>query len=75
VVCLDCGKQFSYDVQKMKIGKPLASTADTGVLHHDMPRPRDQKMKMALWASLPLAFFAGALLKRKRKDGEERPQP
>ena len=33
VVCLDCGKQFSYDVKEMKIGKPIESSHDGGVLH------------------------------------------
>ncbi len=66
VVCLDCGKQFAYDVQAMKIGKPLAHDSDGGVLHRDMPEARNhKKMKYALWA-LPLAFFAGALLRRPR---------
>ena len=23
VVCLDCGKQFSYDLKNMAIGKPI----------------------------------------------------
>ncbi len=75
VVCLDCGKQFAYDMQEMKIGKPLSSTSDGGVLRPDMPSPRDhKKVKYALWA-VPLAFFAGALLRRPRdkKQGEEGP--
>jgi len=74
VVCLDCGKQFAYDITQMKIGKPLASSPESGVLPPDMPRPRAHKVKYALWASVPLAFFAGALLKgRPRKQPEKRP--
>ena len=23
IVCLDCGKQFSYDLKNMSIGKPI----------------------------------------------------
>jgi DNA-directed RNA polymerase subunit RPC12/RpoP len=65
VVCLDCGKQFSYDLQEMRVGKPLESSHDTGVLHPDMPQP-DRKLKYALWASVPLAFLAGAFLRNKK---------
>jgi len=74
VVCLDCGKQFAYDVKEMKIGKPIEHSPDSGVISPDMPKGRDQKMKYALWASVPLAFFAGALLKRRpHRDSEESP--
>jgi hypothetical protein len=75
VVCLDCGKQFAYDVKEMRIGKPLAHSSDSGVLSPDMPRARDQKVKVALWASLPLAFFAGALMRRPQNKDEEPPPP
>ena len=66
VVCLDCGKQFAYDLREMRVGKPLESSHDLGILHPDMPKP-SQKMKYALWASLPLAFLAGAFLKNNKK--------
>jgi DNA-directed RNA polymerase subunit RPC12/RpoP len=69
VVCLDCGKQFAYDLREMRVGKPLESSREAGVLRPDMPRP-DRKLKYALWASLPLAFFAGAFLKHNRKSKE-----
>jgi TonB family protein len=31
VVCLDCGKQFSYDLKEMRIGKPVAFSPTAGV--------------------------------------------
>jgi hypothetical protein len=75
VVCLDCGKQFAYDVTQMKIGKPLASSSEGGVLRPDMPGSRNhQKVKYALWA-VPLAFVAGALLRRPRDKKPEDPGP
>jgi hypothetical protein len=75
VVCLDCGKQFSYDVREMRIGKPLESSADRGVLRPDMPKPSNDKMKYALFASA-VALFAGAMLKGgKRKPRAEQPRP
>ena len=67
VVCLDCGKQFAYDFQEMRIGRPLESSQEYGVLAPDMPQPRDRKVKFALWASLPLAVFLGSALKNKRR--------
>jgi hypothetical protein len=27
VACLDCGKQFHYDLDTMRIGKPMATSA------------------------------------------------
>ena len=72
VVCLDCGKQFSYDLREMRVGKPIASSQDSGVLHPNMPQPRGRGLKYAFWASLPLAVFLGAVLKNKRP--EEKPR-
>jgi hypothetical protein len=37
VVCLACGKQFSYDLKKMRIGKPLPSSANFGALPAGIP--------------------------------------
>ena len=67
VVCLDCGKQFSYDTEKMRIGKPIERSHDGGVLHPSMPMPRKKKMKYALWASVPLAMLVGTLMKQKKQ--------
>ena len=71
VVCLDCGKQFAYDLQEMRIGGPLESSHESGVLHPDMPRARTPKLKYALWASVPLAFLLGAVIKKNGKDRHE----
>ena len=73
VVCLDCGKQFSYDLREMRIGKPLESSHHGGVLNPEMPAPHHQKIKYALWASLPLAVLIGTVLKTKKpEDGEHK---
>jgi len=68
VVCLECGKQFAYNVEEMRIGKPLPASHATGVLPPDMPKSK-RKLKYALWASLPLALLAGSLLRNTRKPG------
>jgi hypothetical protein len=66
VVCLECGKQFAYDVEEMRIGKPLPPSHATGVLEPSMPKSK-RKLKYALWASLPLALLAGSILRNGRK--------
>jgi hypothetical protein len=69
VVCLDCGKQFSYDLQVMRVGRPIAQTEERGVLRADMPSA-NRKIRYALWASVPMAIFAGTFLRNHRKTGE-----
>jgi hypothetical protein len=74
VVCLDCGKQFSYDLKEMRIGKPLATSDDIGVLPSGMPRPHTSKLKVAAIASvLPLGFALGSLLTSRRQRKSELP--
>ena len=65
VVCLDCGKQFAYDLQEMRVGRPLESTHDGGVLPPGMPKARRGNWKLALWA-VPVAVFLGSALKSKK---------
>jgi DNA-directed RNA polymerase subunit RPC12/RpoP len=68
VVCLDCGKQFAYDLQQMRIEGPLESSRDSGVLPPDMPSARSEKIKFALWASVPLAILLSSVLKTKKSN-------
>jgi hypothetical protein len=64
VVCLDCGKQFEYDLKEMRIGKPIDQSHDANITP---PKP-NKKMKYALLAGLPAALALGALFKYKKKD-------
>jgi hypothetical protein len=67
-VCLDCGKQFGYDLKKMRIGKPLPISPDQGVLPAGMPEPRRSKLKLAAIASaLPVGIALGSILTLKRQ--------
>jgi hypothetical protein len=76
VVCLDCGKQFSYDLKAMRIGKPLATSQDIGVLPSGMPRPHTSKLKVAAVASvLPLGMALGSMLTSRRRRNHESPEP
>jgi hypothetical protein len=73
VVCLDCGKQFSYDWEHMHVGKPVATSETSGVLHHDMPKAPNTRLKYAmLGTALPLAVLLGkALTSKKREKPDE----
>ena len=76
VVCLDCGKQFSYDVRKMQIGKPIDHSHHTGVIPPNLPKPRSSKWKYVALAAVPLAAVLGASIKsRKPVSDPSRPEP
>ena len=67
VVCLDCGKQFAYDTETMKMGKPIDRSHEASVLPANMPKPRPSGLKVALLASaIPLGVLIGSALKSKR---------
>ena len=75
VVCLDCGKQFRYDLQEMRVGKPLESSHEGGVLPPGLAQPPGQKIRYALWASVPLALLIGTVLKTKKPgDSPRKPE-
>jgi len=70
VVCLDCGKQFEYDLTQMRMGKAIDRSHDAGVVPPDMAKPRKTKIKYALFAAVPAAVVLGAVLKGKKKAGQ-----
>lgn len=66
VVCLECGKQFEYDLNEMRIGKVIDHSHDACVVPKDMPTPSRTKMKYAVAAAVPVAAAViGAMLKTK----------
>ncbi|HEY9142100.1 MAG TPA: hypothetical protein VIN93_14480 [Bryobacteraceae bacterium] len=67
VVCLECGKQFEYDLNKMRIGKAIDRSHDAGVVPPDMPKPRKTKIGYALLAAVPAAVVIAAVLKGNQK--------
>ncbi len=67
VVCLDCGKQFEYDLNEMRIGRVIDHSHDGGVVPPNIPKPRKTKLKYALLAAMPAAVLLGAVLKGKKK--------
>ena len=66
VVCLDCGKQFEYDLKEMRIGKAIDHSHDTSVVPPNRPQPRKTKVKYALLAALPAALVLSAVLGKKK---------
>jgi len=70
VVCLDCTRQFAYDLREMRIGRVIDRSHDACVLPPDMPRPRKTKLAYAL-GTVPVAVLFGAAL-RSRKPAKEK---
>lgn len=72
VVCLDCGQQFAYDWNHMRVGKPIEPSQDSAVIRPDMPGPAKAKVKYALIGSaIPFAVLAGRALFGKRRRAEQ----
>jgi len=75
VVCLECGKQFEYDVEHMRIGKAIDHSQEYGVVPPEMPQPRKNKVKLAMLAAVPAAFLLGAFLRNKKPPQAAPPNP
>jgi hypothetical protein len=70
VVCLDCGKQFAYDWNHMRIGKPIEQLRDSGALHSNTSGPGKPEIKYALIGStIAFAIFLGRALIKKFRGG------
>ena len=67
VVCLDCGKQFEYDLNEMRIGKAIDHSHDAGVVPPKLPMPRKTKLRYALLAALPAAVAIGAFVTGRKR--------
>ena len=70
VVCLDCGKQFEYDLKTMRMGKVIDRSNDACVVPQARTLPPTTKVKYALLAAVPAALVLGAVLKSKKKDAK-----
>jgi hypothetical protein len=72
VVCLDCTKQFAYDLKEMRIGKAIDHTHGACVIPPNMAKPRKTKLGYALGAAVAVAVLVGAALKAKRQPAVEK---
>ncbi len=75
VVCLDCGKQFEYDLNQMRIGKAIDRSHDAAIVPHKPPVARKKKLAYALAAAVPAAILLGAFLKGNKKSKGGKPNP
>jgi hypothetical protein len=66
VVCLDCTKQFAYDLKEMRIGKAIDHTHDACVIPPGKAKPRQIKLAYALGVAVPVAVLLRAALKAKK---------
>jgi len=71
VVCLDCGKQFEYDISLMRMGNAIDHSHNACVVPKDMPLPPATKVKYAVLAAVPVAVVIGAILKT-NKSGHQK---
>ena len=67
VVCLDCGKQFEYDLSQMRMGKAIDRSHEASVVPPNRPTPRKKKVGYALLAAVPAVVVLGAILTGKKK--------
>ena len=67
VVCLDCGKQFEYDLSQMRIGKPIDHSHEHAVVPPTRLTSRGKKVVYGLMAAVPMAVLLGAVWKGKKK--------
>jgi hypothetical protein len=61
VVCLDCAKQFPYDLNTMRMGEAIVHSHDHYVVLPKMPRSRKTKVGYALGIGVPLAVLIGSM--------------
>jgi DNA-directed RNA polymerase subunit RPC12/RpoP len=68
VVCLDCGKQFEYDMTAMRMGKAIDHSHEVGVVPPRTPMLPATKVKYAVLAAVPVALVIGAIVKGKKPE-------
>src|SRR5262245_17076296 len=74
VVCLECGKQFLYDLQEMRMGKAVPVSPTEGVLQNSAYSPQAKKLRYIAWSALPIALGVGAAIKWLKKNDEPKQQ-
>ena len=72
VFCLDCYKQFEYDLQEMRIGKVIDYSHDASLVPPHLATPRNTKLKYALLAAVPAAVMLAVLKGKKTVKPEDR---
>ena len=73
VVCLDCAKQFAYDLSTMQMGRAIDHTHDHYVVGPKLARPRKTKVKYAIGIGVPVGLLIGSLVAARKKQ-EKKPK-
>jgi len=69
VVCLDCGKQFEYDLSQMRLGKPIDHSHEHAVVP---PTSRGKKSLMDSWRLYQWPYCSGPWKGKKKTCTAER---
>ena len=71
VVCLDCGKQFTYDWEHMRMGRPVDIGAGSSSVNAEAPRipfKTKRALRYLAWASaVSAAWVVGRAAKSRRR--------
>lgn len=70
VVCLDCTKQFAYDLKEMRIGKAVGQSHKACVVRTAAPKVRTNRLPFTLGVAVPIAFVLGTALTGKKRPSE-----
>jgi hypothetical protein len=72
VVCLDCGKQFTYDWKSMQRGELVDLSAESPEVK---PKAAKSKLRYVAWATaVPVAWLAVNAAKKARKRSRTEPK-
>ena len=72
VVCLDCGKQFTYDWKTMQRGERVDLAADSP---EAKPKAVKSKLRYVAWATaVPVAWLVASAAVRARKRSRSEPK-
>jgi hypothetical protein len=71
VVCLDCARQFTYDLNVMRIGKRIDHTHDACVCPPDLAKPRRTRLVYTLGVAVPAAVILGVALKTRKRPAKK----
>jgi hypothetical protein len=67
MVCLDCTKQFAYDLTTMRIGKAIDHTHAACVIPLEAAKPRKRTLAYVLGVAVPVALLVGAGLRKAKQ--------
>jgi hypothetical protein len=77
VVCLDCGKRFHYNWERMRIGEPTEKPVAVTAGEPDLKRPLQRKSRLRYFAAacaLPILWLAGKAAVQRLRSRTEKEQ-